>query len=275
MRNPTRIIKNFWRECVSAWRLCDGPASKYRLCMDYFLLRKFRFTGRRPSNAARLVRFKGGIFLNYRLNEGDMQGIREVWFDECYRMPDSVIPKVFVDLGGNIGLTSIWMAKKYSLTRHIVVEADATNAAILRLNLDSNHIVATVFQAAVGPTDGVALFSSSECSNLGQVIDGGNEVVGGESVVRVAMVSMPSVLKTLPAGEIVDLLKMDIEGGEEALISGDLQWLDQIKFIITELHPPQVDCERIITEIVGRGMKHHSSDSLFRGSMTCFERLPD
>ncbi len=269
MRNPTLILKDLLRECYGAARLADGLPSAFRLCTDYIWLRCCRLGGCSLSNRIRQVYLKGGTVLQYRLNEGDLQGIREVWVDECYQLPSQVKPETLVDLGGNIGLTSIWLARKYALKQHIIVEADFENAALLRRNLTANRVNAIVIEAAVGPHDGEAQFASNNRSNIGQVV--GPDA--GRNTVTVPMVSMSTVLLRLSPGQTVDLLKLDIEGGEEPLMRGSLEWLSLVRFIIAELHPPDVDCAFVVAAIESTEMVHHPSDSLFHGSMTCFERV--
>jgi len=268
MRNPVPILKDLLNECFGAVRLADGGRSIFRLCADYVWLRYCRFSDCSPSNRIRQVRFKGGTVIQYRLNEGDLQGIREVWMDECYRLPSRVKPETLVDLGGNIGLTSVWLARRHELKQHIVVEADATNAALLRGNLSANGVNAAVIEAAVGPHDGEARFASNDRSNIGQVV--GPEA--GGNVVTIPMVSMSTVLRGLAPDQAVDLLKLDIEGGEESLMRGQTDWLSRVRFIVAELHPPDVDCALVVGAIEASGMVHHPSESLFPGSMTCFER---
>ncbi len=41
--------------------------------------------------------------------------------------------------------------------------------------------------------------------------------------------------------ETIDLLKMDIEGGEQALLTGDTAWLSSVNAIVAEFHPSVVD----------------------------------
>lgn len=272
MKNPITIIRHLFQECLGGWLSAEGAASKFRLAGDFALLRFYRLTKQAPSNCPRRVRVQGGVWLNYRLNEGDLQGIREVWLDGCYRLPSRVHPETLVDLGGNLGLTSLWYAKRYPIKNLIIVEPDPDNAALIRRNMTDNGVNATVIEAAVGPQDGTVTFITHERSNVGHVVsaDGGDEKsVNG---VRLPMVSMPTVLAKLPAGVAVDLLKMDIEGGETALIGGDLAWLERVRFIIAELHPPMVDVDAIVTAIEAKGLRHHVPGSLFRESMTMFER---
>ena len=91
---------------------------------------------------------------------GDNQGIREVWNDEVYRLPLDQSPKTIVDLGANIGLTSLWYAKRYEPTQIVAVEPVPANARLIRRNLEVNGItdITTVIEAAVGPESGTARF---------------------------------------------------------------------------------------------------------------------
>lgn len=67
----------------------------------------------RQSDRVRRIQLLDGTRLSYRLNRGDMQSIREVWLDEAYELPFKPASGVLIDLGANIGLTSLWLAKRY------------------------------------------------------------------------------------------------------------------------------------------------------------------
>ena len=132
-----------------------------RLGLD-FALSRFLFRSRdNQARPPRKIRLKGGIELCYRLNKGDLHGIREVWFDEAYRLPFDDPSGALLDLGANIGLTSVWLAKRYSFSRVIAVEPDPNNARLVRLNLELNGINGEVIEAAIGPHEGLARFESS------------------------------------------------------------------------------------------------------------------
>jgi hypothetical protein len=60
-----------------------------------------------------------------------------------------------------------------------------------------------VIEAAVGAQDGTAQFDDHEDSNRGHVGSGGRVV---------SVVSMDTLLRKLPPGVDVDLVKIDIEG---------------------------------------------------------------
>src|SRR5579864_8826461 len=129
-------------------------ASRFRLARDQLLYRVLRLIPLLPRE--RHVRFRGGGELTYRLLRGDILVIREVWTDEIYRLPFGITLRYVIDLGANIGAASVWFAKRYGSDAIVAVEADAKNAALLRVNTAPTGVVEVV-EAAVGPSDGIAL----------------------------------------------------------------------------------------------------------------------
>lgn len=151
----------------------------------------------------------------------------------------------------------------------MAVEPDAANAAMVRKNFELNDVPGCVIDAAIGPVDGTATFEASHASNAGHVIRT-DSIADGSVTVR--MISMHTVLKRLSTDQRIDLLKIDIEGGEEALFSGDLSWLARVESIIIELHPDRVDSASIISCVVSQGFEYVPSGSIFAHSMDAFIR---
>ena len=61
------------------------------------------------------------------------------------------------------------------------------------------------------------------------------------------MICMASLLRKLPSGQMIDLLKIDIEGGEQALLAeGDASWLSRVHEIIIEFHPTLVNTKGLL-----------------------------
>jgi FkbM family methyltransferase len=209
----------------------------------------------------RKIRLKGGVELAYRLNRGDMQSIREVWLEESYKLPSSEQRKTLIDLGANIGLTSAWLARRYGCERVIAVEPVKSNAELAKRNLAANAVHAHVIEAAVGPADGVAHFQDNDSSNLGHISKTGRQV---------RMICMDTLLH---AGLTVDLLKIDIEGGEQALLTkGAISWLNQIGEIIIEFHPDLVDYPGLVNTLRNAGFEYFAAGTAFLGSMDYFRR---
>ena len=242
-----QIAEGVAHELRGGWSLTADPRSFARFASDVFLSRLARHVPLSSRNHARTIRIRGGLALHYRLNRGDMQSIREVWIDECYRLPFELVPERMVDLGANIGLTSLWFAHRYGCKVIIAVEPSPENAQLVRLNLHGNNVQAEVVEAAVGAIDGIAFFEAAMDSNMGHVAKSGRPV---------QMVSMDTVLEKLPAGAQVDVVKMDIEGGEGPLLQGDLAWLGRVKSLIAEFHPEVIDYPAAIRQIEGQGFRY-------------------
>jgi len=203
----------------------------------------------------------GRVPVYYRRNRGDLHTLREVWLAEVYRLPFDLEPRTVIDLGANIGLTSLWLRSNYPVERLVAVEPSASNVAVLRQNLSAPG--ATVIHAAIGPVDGTARFAENSQSHLGRVGPGGDSVV---------QVSMRTVLARFPPGVTVDLLKVDIEGFEGELFSGDLTWLERIRSIIIEIHPLVVDRADLVERIRRQGFSYLPAGSAWPESMDCFVR---
>lgn len=208
------------------------------------------------------MRTLDGVTICYRLNRGDLQSIREVWFEGAYRLPFPDPSGVLLDLGANIGLTSLWMAKRYPFTRIIAVEPEPGNAALVRRNFDLNGIKGEVLEAAVGATDGAAKFQVHRNSNQGKL---------SESGVPVAMVSVNSILEKFSLPQL-DLVKIDIEGGEQELFRGPTAWLDRTTAIIIEFHPTSVDYPLLTKLLENRGFDYIRANAAFPNNMDCFWR---
>lgn len=251
-------IMREWRACA---RLCADPQSALRLGLDFALSRFLLISRENRVGRIRKVRFKGGVQLCYRLNKGDLHSIREVWFDEAYRLPFDDPSGTLLDLGANIGLTSVWLAKKYPIDRVIAVEPDRSNAILARRNLELNAIKSEVLEAAIGPHEGTARFESSQVSNLGRLSEKG---------VPVAIIAVDTILEKSACSRL-GLVKIDIEGGEQQLFDGPIDWLDCTGAIIIEFHPALVDYSRIIKAIASRHFTYIRSNSVFPNNMDCFK----
>lgn len=255
-----RTVRHVIKELQAACRSAGDFRSFSRLALDVFLYRLLRVGPFRMRNRERTVRLRNGVTLTYRLNRGDIQGIREVWYDNVYRLPFQTSIETVVDLGANIGLTSVYLAKRYGARCIVAVEPDAANAGLLRRNLRQNAIEGTVVEAAIGPADGTVRFASDADSNLGHVSLEGREV---------PMISMET-LCARHAIQRIDVLKIDIEGGEQQLLSGPIGWLSHVKSIIAEFHPDIIDYAGCVERIESAGLRWIRPHSVYRYTTDCF-----
>jgi FkbM family methyltransferase len=257
------VLNTFATDLRASMRLAADARSRFRLSMDFALSRLITLMPKRQRNREREVRLRGDIKIRYRLNKGDLHSIREIWFQEAYHLPfDGPQSGVLLDLGANIGMTSVWLAKKFPFQQVIAVEPDPNNVALLRQNLDLNGIANQVLQAAIGPMEGTGRFAPSELSNLGKLTESG--------ALSVPIITVEAVINKFKLPNIA-LLKIDIEGGERELFDGPTDWLTRTETVIIEFHPT-VDQFRIIGVLRSRGFQHIPSHSLIPDNMDCFIR---
>jgi FkbM family methyltransferase len=249
-----------WR---ATFRLTADVRSCFRLAMDFALGRVIGFVPRERRNRVREVVLRGNIKIRYRLNKGDLHSIREIWFQEAYRLPFEVSRGVLLDLGANIGMTSVWLAKRYSFSQVIAVEPDSNNAALMRQNLEINGIYGHILEAAIGPKEATARFEFSELSNLGKLSENGS---------LVPMISVASIIQRFAVPKFA-LVKIDIEGGEQGLFDGPTEWLAFTDAIIIEFHPTLADYSRLVGLVSSNGFKYIPAHSLVPENMDCFARV--
>jgi len=231
--------------------------------MDFVLSRLIGLVPRGQRNRVREVRLRGGIKIRYRLNKGDLHSIREIWFDEAYRLPFEQASGVLLDLGANIGMASLWLAKAYSFTQVIAVEPDPNNAAFVRQNFELNGIAGQVLEAAIGPKEGMTRFEFSELSNLGKLSEKGS---------LVQMISVSAIFQKFAVTRFA-LIKIDIEGGEQELFDGPAEWLARADAIIIEFHPAIVDYPRLTSLVSSYGFRYIPAHSVSAENMDCFTKV--
>lgn len=122
----------------------------------------------------------------------------------CDRLVASFLPgRTFVDVGANVGGFSVRAAKKGM--KVIALEPQKEVRRVLLTNAALNDVEVKVFPYAVSDTDGLVKLEGA--GGTAHVSDSGDKAV---SAVR-----LDSVIK-----EPVDLLKIDVEGHELAVLRG-------------------------------------------------------
>lgn len=133
---------------------------------------------------------------------------------------------LILDCGGNIGLSVIWFKKRYPKSRVTVFEADPVIHEVLRNNLTGlgYHDVKVVPAAAWIRTGKVNFMrDGADCGRMDRI--------GGEQIVDAIRLA-DFITQT------VDLLKLDIEGGEYAVLQDlfDTGEMGYVKRFICEIH---------------------------------------
>jgi len=135
--------------------------------------------------------------------------------------------RTVIDLGANIGLASALFLSLWPKAKVVAVEPDPDNFALMRKNLAPFGERVHCVEGAVWPSRG-----SVALDKLGGVgYEWGVRVREGSGVRAYDMHELIAI-----AGKPVDLLKIDIEGSEKPLFSGDTSWLGVVRNLSIELH---------------------------------------
>ena len=154
----------------------------------------------------------------YRTSTSDMSLIYEILLKSQnkaeYFFPKQINPKVILDIGGNIGITSIYLSKIFPNSIIYVFEPLKENFEILKKN-SKNYNNIKIFNFGLGSSNGsFEIYLSDDPENYGGVSfysDGQSNQ--DESVSKCNIRNINDVLKELDINS-VDLIKIDTEGAE-------------------------------------------------------------
>jgi FkbM family methyltransferase len=178
--------------------------------------------------------FKGK--LRFRPGTSDKDVVEQVFLtDEFSWLGRLAGVSTIVDCGANIGATGFMLLNTFPEALLVAIEPDADNYDVLRRNLDQFGDRAIALHAAVWSRDTTLRLVR------GQFLDGREWTYQAKehedtSLDAVPAKSLPTVFRELGA-ESIDLLKIDIEGGELDLFSrGSQSWLPRVRNVSVELH---------------------------------------
>jgi FkbM family methyltransferase len=186
---------------------------------------------RRPGTMAYSLR-SSGMTVMIRHRTPDVVTLGEVFHRPDYAFPPEVDALLgprnrelrVLDLGANIGLFGLWVQGERPYAKVTAFEPDAANAAMVRSVVARNQLAGRweVLEAAAGSEDGSVPFETGRFA-LSRVASTGDT--------RVRMIDV------LPRLAATDLLKLDIEGGEWAIV-GDPRFASvATPALVIEYHP--------------------------------------
>jgi FkbM family methyltransferase len=163
----------------------------------------------------------------------DIRCFEKVFISDEYRSPFEFSPEIIVDAGANIGMATLYFARKYPNAKVMAIEPESSNFEMFEKNCRAVSNVTPV-RAALWPKECKLKIKNPNAEAWAFAIS--DECSGSDSSPRVDAITVKDILCRLNTDHI-DLLKIDIEGAERQLFSeGSDEWLGQVRFIIIELH---------------------------------------
>jgi FkbM family methyltransferase len=143
---------------------------------------------------------------------------------------------VFLDVGANVGTTSLCAIKNYRVSEVIAIEPSSDNFALLQCNVFINKLHSKIHavNAAVSDNDGFAnLLISPDSPSDNRVR---NDIAPAENVVteRIGTVTLDSLIKGRNASEIA-FLWVDVQGYEYFVLNGAKNLLSKNKKLAVQI----------------------------------------
>lgn len=153
--------------------------------------------------------------------------------------------RTVADIGANIGLAGRYFYRHLQPERMICLEPFAANAAVCQKNLEGCKGVA-LLNKAVWRTTVAALHLHRHFRDGQDWSIAASESDGSLRVGKAEAITLHQLMQ-LPGFESIDLLKVDIEGGEQEIFApdADTSFLENVKVVCVELHMEMIGYERI------------------------------
>jgi FkbM family methyltransferase len=221
--------------------------------------------GRKAIRALRFKDMHRPFFV--RLGSSDLQLHQTIRFRGEY---DPVIQETslddirqVVDLGSNAGYTIRLWRELFPKARIIGVEPDPDNIRICRANADSlpgGRV--DLIQACVDGKSGSVWLDRSKPEHqykIGQTVQ--------TNSLEVEAITVPEVLARTRADPVIDFLKCDVQGAEQAIFADCASWIHRVRNMIVEVHPPYTG-DQLIADLQKAGWtwrRHtaHKTDNLW------------
>ena len=161
---------------------------------------------------------------------------------EIYRQLFNGNPSLIVDLGANIGLTSVYFSELFKGVTIKAVEPFAENAEMIKLNFEANKVYPySIFQGGISNSNAkLSLnrkFRDGRDWAINLIEDNEGEIQG---------YCLKELINSF--NQTVDILKIDIEGSEKKLFEKPEYaeaFLSKVKCVVIEIHD-EFNCRELI-----------------------------
>jgi FkbM family methyltransferase len=139
---------------------------------------------------------------------------------------------LIVDAGANIGAASVYFHREFPDATIVAVEPEADNFSILAANALARPIICHNRAVTSRPV-AVRVVDPGLGSNAFRTETHGERVADGHVVEGI---TINQIFLDRPEDTYPFIVKIDIEGAEEELFSGNTEWLNDTPLLIIELH---------------------------------------
>lgn len=169
------------------------------------------------------------VHLRGQYTKSDIIMFKQIFCYKEYNISVPTQPQTIIDLGANVGFGSVYFADRFPTSRIFALEPNEENYIVACRNLEQYTNVKLVNGAIWKASEEIHMVDKGygEASYM---------VEAGLSVNSMKACTIKQVMEIMNA-EIIDILKIDIEGAEKEIFeTGYEEWLPFTKIIIVEIH---------------------------------------
>jgi len=184
----------------------------------------------RIGNKSRIAVLKDGSRILMRsIFSADLSVTMELSPKNPYSIEITQDPSTIADIGANIGVYMVYIARKYPNAKVYAIEPEESNFNQLLKNIKLNNLKNVIpIRAVVSSTSGKRILNLSTLSNCHSL----SERNGNQSQ-EVETITLKSLGK-------IDLLKIDVEGAEYEIFR---DYIPECENIVMEIHPDEKESE--------------------------------
>lgn len=189
----------------------------------------FRGLGSGDLMRIKLSKIKSTIFL--RKNTTDLTVFYQVFLAKSYAIRIIEEPKVIIDCGANIGMSTVFFKNRFPNAKVIAVEPETRNFELLKKNTEVYKDMVCLNKGIWSDSAPLKIFND-QSGEWGFMV---KEMIS-KTEDTIDAISINDIISDFELKQI-DILKVDIEGSEKEMFEKNFeQWLPLVKILIIELH---------------------------------------
>lgn len=181
--------------------------------------------------------------------------IDEIWRRRTYYVDLPTNTPYIIDAGAHIGLATLYFHSLYPQARFLCIEPNPNNLVLLKKNLEDNRVEnVTILPNALSDQEKtVQLFTNPHWTVFSSLKHGGWTGDEQGEYIEVETRRLSPYLQ-----EHVDVLKIDIEGEETAVLREAQHYLKHVDHLLLEFHKTKTHTEDLVLKLLRQNF--HSID---------------
>ena len=167
--------------------------------------------------------------------ETDLATFVHVFGHRCYEFDEIGEPRWIIDAGANVGYSAAWFATRYPTASVLAIEPDDDNFEMLLQNTAGlDNVIA--LKAALSDRPGEALVVDPGQGSWGMQVQRADQRWStAASRGSVPCLTVDQLVRDHGI-DCIDVLKLDIEGGELDVLQSSGSWMPLVQVLVAELH---------------------------------------